>query len=54
MAGKWRALLTAQGGTCAVAAMAPGLVIAFLGVALGPLGSAQEKLHNVIVSKSSY
>lgn len=37
MAGKWRALLTAQGGTCAVAAMAPGFVIAFLGVALGPL-----------------
>lgn len=54
VAGKWRALLTAQGGTCAVAAMAPGFVIAFLGVALGPLGSAQEKLHNVIVSKSSY
>lgn len=54
MAGKLRALLPAQGGTCAVAAMAPGFVIAFLGVALGPLGSVQEKLHNVIVSKSSY
>lgn len=53
-AGKLRALLTAQGGTCAVAAMAPGFVIAFLGVALGPLGSVQEKLHNVIVSRNSY
>lgn len=45
----WRALLTAPGETRAVVAMAPGFVIAFLGVALGPLGSVQEKLHNISV-----
>ena len=54
MAGKLRALLPARGGTRAGAAMAPGFGIAFLGVALGPLGSVQEKLHHVIVSKNSY
>lgn len=54
MAGKLRALLTAPWGTCAVVAMAPGFVIAFLGVVLGPLSSVQEKLHNVTVSKDVY
>lgn len=48
-AGNSRALLTAPEGTHAVVAMAPGFVIAFLGVALGPLGSVQEKLHNASV-----
>lgn len=42
----WRAFLNAPEGTLGVA---PGFVIAFLGVALGPLGSAQEKLHNASV-----
>lgn len=46
VAGNLRALMTAPEGTCAVV---PGFVIAFLGVALGPLGSVQEKLHNVSV-----
>lgn len=45
-AGNSRALLTAPEGTRAAV---PGFVIAFLGVALGPLGSVQEKLHNVSV-----
>lgn len=48
-AGNLRALLTAPEGTCALAAMAPGFVTAFLGDALRPLGSVQEKLHNVSV-----
>lgn len=30
---------------------APCLGVAFLGVAQGPLGSVQEKLHNLAVSK---
>lgn len=42
----WRAFLNAPEGTLGVA---PVFVIAFLGVALGPLGSAQEKLHNASV-----
>lgn len=42
----WRVLLNAPEGNFG---MAPGFVIAFLGVALGPLGSAQEKLHNASV-----
>lgn len=53
-AARLRALLPAPRGTRAGAAMAPGFGIAFLGVALGPLGSAQEKLHNVIVAKRPY
>lgn len=30
---------------------APCLGVAFLGVAQGPLGSVQEKLHNLTISK---
>ena len=30
---------------------APWLGVAFLGVAQGPLGSVQEKLHNLTISK---
>lgn len=48
-AARLRALLPAPRGTRAGAAMAPGFGIAFLGDALGPLGSAQEKLHHVIM-----
>lgn len=48
-AGNLRALRTAPEGTCALVAMAPGFVTAFLGDALRPLGSVQEKLHNVSV-----
>lgn len=44
MAGKLRALLTASGATCAVVAMAPGFVIAFLGVVLGPLVQYKKNL----------
>lgn len=53
-AARLRASLPAPRGTRAGAAMAPGFGIAFLGVALGPLGSVQEKLHNVIVAKRPY
>ena len=33
---------------------APCLGAAFLGVAQGPLGSVQEKLHNLTISKGSF
>lgn len=53
-AARLRASLPAPRGTRAGAATPPGFGIAFLGVALGPLGSVQEKLHNVIVAKRPY